>query len=119
MSIIKGYKLISKDIKIPKSTVRTTIAKWKCTGSVTSKARPGRPKKISLKTARKLVREAKKNPQVTSTEFQSALKDAGVEVSTPTMKRLLNRNGPHDRVARKKPYLKTQYKKARLACARD
>ena len=115
----KGYKLISKDMKIPISTVRTTIAKWKCTGSVKSKARPGRPKKISLKAARKLVREAKKNPKVTSTDFQSTLKDAGVEVSTPTIRRVLNRNGLHGRVARKKPYLKTQHKKARLAYARE
>lgn len=61
----KGYKKISKELRMPISSVKTLIKKWKMRGSVETKPRSGRPTKISAKTARKFVRDAKKNPQIT------------------------------------------------------
>ncbi|KAA8585672.1 hypothetical protein FQN60_004366, partial [Etheostoma spectabile] len=40
----------------------------------------GRPRKILAKTARRVVRDAKKNPQVMSGEIQAALEKEGVVV---------------------------------------
>jgi transposase len=114
-----GYKKISRALDMPISTVRTVIAKWKSTGSVDTLPRPGRPSKVPATTARKIVRDAKINPQATSTEIQASLKSAGVEVGKTTVRRILNKYGLFGRVARKKPLLRPFHKKARLVYAKQ
>ena len=69
----KGYKKISKELRMPISSVQTLIKKWKMRDSVETKPRSGRPTKISATTARKIVRDAKKNPQITSADIQDCL----------------------------------------------
>ena len=110
----KGYKKISKELLMPVSTVQTVINKWKIRGSVKTKPPSGRPTKISATTARKIVRDAKKNPQITSAEIQDSLKTSGVAVSRCTIRRHLKKNGLHSRVARRKPLLRKCHKVARL-----
>ena len=68
----KGYKKISKELRIPISSVQTLIKKWKMRDSVETKPRSGRPTKLSATTARKIVRDAKKNPQITSAEIMDS-----------------------------------------------
>ena len=99
----KGYKKISKALQMPVSTVQSLIKKWKIQGSLDTKPRSGRPRKISAKTARRIVRDTKKNPQVTSGEIQAALEKDSVVVSRSTIRRYLNKNELHGRVARRKP----------------
>lgn len=70
----KGYKKISKDLKMSISSVQTLIKEWKLRDSVETKPRSGRPTKISATAARKIARDAKKNPQITSAEVQESLK---------------------------------------------
>ena len=65
---VKGYKKISKDLKMPISSVQALIKKWKIKGSVDTKPQSGRPTKISATIARKIVQVAKKNPHATSAE---------------------------------------------------
>ena len=69
----KGYKKISKELRMPISSVQTLIKKWKMRGSVETKPQTGRPTKISATTDRKIVWNAKKNPQITSGEIQDSL----------------------------------------------
>lgn len=114
-----GYKKIAKAFGVPVSTVQTLINKWKSTGSVKPKPRTGRPKKLSDTAVRKIIRETHKNPQTTSSDLQATLQEAGVQVSTSTIRRHLNRGGLHGRIARKKPLLRAQHKKARLEYARE
>ena len=66
----KGYKKISKELRMPISSVQTLIKKWKMRDSVETKPRSGRPTKISATTARVIVRDAKKNPRITSADIQ-------------------------------------------------
>ncbi|KAA8588769.1 hypothetical protein FQN60_010114 [Etheostoma spectabile] len=54
---------------MPVSTVQSLIKRWKILGSLYIKPRSDRPRKISAKTARRIVPDAKKNPQVTSGEI--------------------------------------------------
>lgn len=62
---------ISKELRMPISSVQTLIKKWKMRDSVETKPRSDRPKvKLSATTARKSVRDAKKNSQMTSAEIQ-------------------------------------------------
>lgn len=85
----KGYKKISKELRMLISSVQTLIKKWKMRGSVETKQRSGRPTKISATTARKIVRDAKKNPQIASGEIQGSLRTCGVAVSRCTIRRHL------------------------------
>lgn len=113
-----GYKKIANALRLPVSTVQTLIKKWKTTGSVKPKPRSGRPRKLSDKTVRKITRDVQKNPQTTSSDLQASLQEAGVQVSTSTIRRQLNSSGLHGRIARKKPLLRAQHKKARLEYAK-
>uniref|UniRef100_A0AAY5L4Q6 Transposase Tc1-like domain-containing protein n=1 Tax=Esox lucius TaxID=8010 RepID=A0AAY5L4Q6_ESOLU len=88
-------------------------------GSLDTKPRSGRPRKISDKTARTIVRDTKKNSQVTLGETQAALEKDGVVVSRSTTQRYLNKNELYGRVARKKPLLRQWHKKAWLQYARQ
>lgn len=115
----KGYKKISKELRMPISSVQTLIKKWKMRGSVETKPRSGRPTKISATTARKIVRDAKKNPQITSGEIQDSLKTCGVAVSRCTIRRHLKKDGLHGRVARRKPLLRKCHKVSRLQYAKQ
>lgn len=104
---------------MPISSVQTLIKKWKLRGSVETKPRSGRPTKISATAARKIARDAKKNPQITSAEIQESLKKTGVAVSRCTIRRHLNKNGLHGRVARRKPLLRKCHKASRLQYAKQ
>ncbi|KAG9336831.1 hypothetical protein JZ751_003179 [Albula glossodonta] len=115
----KGYKKISKVLLMSVSSVQTVINKWKIGGSVKTKPRSGRPTKISATTARKIVRDAKKNPQITSAEKQDSLKTSCVAVSRCTIRRHLKKNGLHGRVARRKPLLRKCHIICRLQYAKQ
>ncbi|KAA8578039.1 hypothetical protein FQN60_000149, partial [Etheostoma spectabile] len=86
----------------------------KILGSLNAKPRSGRQRKISAKTARRIVGDAKNNPQVTSREIQAALEKDGAVVARSTKRRYLNKNELQSRVARKKPLLRQYHKKAWL-----
>lgn len=112
-----GYKKIAKQLIMPVSTVQTIIKKWKARGTTDIKPRSGRPSKIFPTTARKIVRDVKKTPQLTSREIQQSLKESHVDVSSCTVRRHIRKNGLHGRVARKKPLLRKCHKEARLKYA--
>lgn len=44
----------------------------------------------------------RKNPWLTSTEIHASLKESGMAISACTIRRYLNKNEPHGKVARKK-----------------
>ena len=73
---------------MPISRVQTLMKKWKM-----RKPRSGRPTNISATTDRKIVLDAKKNPQITSAEIQDSLKECGLAVSRCTIRRHLRKNG--------------------------
>ena len=107
----EGYKTISKQPGLQVLTVRQVVYIWRNFQTTACLPRSGRPRKISDKTARKLISEASKNPKVTSRELQVNLGQAGVPVHSSTIRRTLNQSDLHGRVARKKPLLKKQHKK--------
>lgn len=113
-----GYKKIAKELSIHISTARKVIAKWKVLKTTSNVPRSGRPRKISEKTARILVREAKRNPRVTSRQLQVELAESGVHVHTSTISRHLTTAGLSARTPRKKPLLTRKHREARLKYAK-
>ena len=105
----EGYKKISKELRMPISHVQTLIKKWKMRDSFETKPWSGRSTKLSSTTARKIVRDAKKNPQMTTAEIQDFLTKSGVDVSQCTIRR--HCMGLHGHVVIRKPLLRQCHKK--------
>ena len=109
-----GYRIISKELDIPLSTVGN-IRKYKNSEhAVANLSRSGRPRKLTDGNARWIERKVQKNPFVTRGEIQSDLKEAGIDVGKDTISRALNRTGLSSRSPRKVPLLKRQQLNARF-----
>ena len=66
----KGYKKISKQLKIPISTIRAIVKKFKATGDVRNQPGRGPICKLTPRTVRRMVRLAKESPRITAGELQ-------------------------------------------------
>ena len=106
----------ARDNSIPQSTAYSLWHKYKTTGSTDALPRSGRPPKVTPRLARRLVLETKKHRQ-------KPLRDVGravvPKVSTSTVRRVLAKEGRHQRKARKVVYLTETHQKARLAWAKQ
>ena len=80
------------------------------------KARSGRPRKISDRTACRIVRKASQNPHLTARSLQKDLADTGVLVHYSTIKRYLYKY-LHGRVIRRKHLLRPHHKNQRFKFA--
>lgn len=111
----KGYRIISKELDLPLSTVGNIIRKYKNSEhAVANLPRSGRPRKLTDGNARWISRKVQKNPFITRGEIQSDLKEAGADVGKDTISRALNRTGLLSRSPRKVPLLKRRHVNARL-----
>ena len=61
--------------------------------------------KITPRPKRTIIQEVTKNPRVTSKDLQAFLALANVCVHESTIRKTLNKNGVHGRLARRKPLL--------------
>ncbi|MBN3278876.1 TCB1 transposase, partial [Polyodon spathula] len=111
----KGYKIISKCLDIPVSTVGSIIRKRKLHHTTQALPRKGRPSKLSAQT-RRLVREATERPTITLKELQSGVARSGLMVHQSTISRALHNTGLYGRDARKKPGKPLHTKKNMKAC---
>ena len=105
-------------MRVPVSTVGYVIKKWKTNGSHENRPRPGAPRKISQKAARKIVRRVKSEPFVTRKELQNDLIAAGTQVCKRTISSELHRQQLKSRRPRKTPMLKKCHIKSRLDFAK-
>ncbi len=93
----EGYKKISKALLISQNTVAKVVQTFKKDGTATiSQRRPGRPRKLTPRQERLLMRRVEENRHASS----------------------LQMNGMHGCRPRKKPLLKPRHKKAHLDFAR-
>ncbi|KAG2467689.1 TC1A transposase, partial [Polypterus senegalus] len=116
----QGYKKSSAALKVPKSTVASIILKWKTFVTTRTLPRAGRPAKLSYRGRRALVREVKKNPNITLAELQRCGQEKGESCRKSTITAALHQSGLYGRVAlaRRKPLLSKRYMAARLEFAK-
>ncbi len=81
----KGYKTISKEFGLHKSTVRQIVYKWR-----------------KIQDHCYLPEKWSKVPRVTSKQLKAFLTLTNVNVHEPTIRRTLSNHGVHDRVCKKK-----------------
>ena len=70
----KGYKKISKELRMPISSVQTLIRKWKMRDSVEIKPQSGRPRKKICHNCWENYSGCRENPQIYSANIQDSLK---------------------------------------------
>ncbi len=101
---------------------RKAVKRWtfKKDGTATiSQRRPGRPRKLTPRQERLLMRRVEKNRHASSLQLSKEVESqTGVTISRDTIRHSLQRNGMHGCRPRKKPLLKPRHKKARLEFAR-
>ncbi len=116
----EGYKKISKAVLISQNTVAKVVQTFKKDGTATiSQRRPGRPRKLTPRQKRLLMRRVEENRHASSLQLSKEVESqTGVTISRDTIRRTLQRNGMHGCRPRKKPLLKPRHKKARLEFAR-
>ncbi len=116
----EGYKKISKALLISQNTVAKMVQTFKKDGTATiSQRRPGRPRKLTPRQERLLMRRVEENRHASSLQLSKEVESqTGVTISHDTILRSLQRNGMHGCRPRKKPLLKPRHKKASLEFAR-
>ncbi len=112
----EGYKKISKALLISQNTVAKVVQTY---FKKISQRRPGRPRKLTPRQERLLMRRVEENRHASSLQLSKEVESqTGVTISRDTIRRTLQRNGMHGCRPRKKPLLKPRHKKARLEFAR-
>ncbi len=94
---VKGYKKISKALLISQNTVAKVVQTFKKDGTATIAQRcPGRPRKLTPRQERLLMRRVEENRHVSSLQLSKEVKSqTGVTISRDTIRRTLQRNGMH------------------------
>ena len=120
----KGYSSREVTTKLERNIDHTTILrlnkKYKETGKFENKLLPGRPRKLTERDERSIVRKILKRECNTAVDIQKTLRTEGeLEVSANTIHRTLQRNGLISRVKRKKPLLSKKHRKTRLEFAKN
>ncbi len=116
----EGYKKISKALLISQNTVAKVVQTFKKDGTATISQRcPGRPRKLTPRQERLLMRRVEENRHASSLQLSKEVESqTEVTISRDTIRRTLQRNGMHGCRPRKKPLLKPRHKKACIEFAR-
>ena len=108
MSSAKGRKYtdIAKMLLIPKTTVGDIIMRYGNEDRVEFVPPPGRPKKLTDKEERAIVRKIKNNSRLTAPKIAAQVNEEwNKHVSPQTIRRTLKSNDFNGRVARRQPYI--------------
>lgn len=110
----KSMSEISKLIGRAKSSVQYVIQHHGNTGSLKSKPRSGRPKKLSDATNRTILRKVKENPHISAPKIADDIRNTlSISVSDQTIRNVLKKNNYHGRTPRRKPLISEVNRKKR------
>lgn len=116
----KTFRQISKELKISLCAIHNILKKKKETGVVDNKPRSGRPRKLTMRERRRVVKNALKNPKVSATMLAANIESVSGKVVTPqTVRNVLHDAGIKGRRPRKKPYISEVNRKKRLEFAKN
>jgi len=107
---------IARQMKLPDSTVRSFIKKYKKTGNIENLPRPGRPPIATQRQKRLLIREVMKNRRAPLRELTA---NVGLNVTTTTASNYLHEAGIKSHVAAKKPFISDENQKKRLIWCKE
>jgi transposase len=110
---------IALTVGVCRSTVVKLLNRYRETGNLTPGKHPGRPRVLSGRDERELVRIMRKAPTTRPSTLKTSLLRTGhPKISTDTVRRTLHRAGLVAAKMRRKPRLKPEQRKARLEWAK-
>lgn len=110
---------IAKRYHVSERTVKGLWKRWKEDGTVKRRRGSGRPRKTTIREARILVRQVKKDPFMTAVELAKyAQEHHNLNISEWTARRLLAHEGLKARTPAKKPLISKKNRKDRVAFAK-
>lgn len=122
VGLFKGgfsHRKIAEILGIPKSTVGEVIKKYNEQGLTTTALRSGRPKILSERDNRHLVKIAKENRSNTLEELTDNFNTSmAISVSKRTVQRTLHKEGYSGHAAKKKPFISEKNRKKRYGWCR-
>ena len=121
LSLQKGYttRAVGRAHNISFSTVSRIKQRWSTNRSLEDLARVGRPTSLGEPTQRRIVNLITSRKCSTAVEVRAYLaKNANMDISVSTIRRILRSHGLVSGVKKKKPYLSDSHRKARLAFAK-
>jgi len=111
---------IEETLGHPKSTVHDTIKRYRETSTVTPISRSGRPRILTDRDKRHIVRIVRSNRQQTTQQIRNNfVESSGTVVSFATVRRALWEAGYNSRVAARKPLISPKNRKDRVQWCRD
>ena len=112
------HKDISQTLNINRRSVQYIVKKFKDTGDVVDRVRCVRPRLLTKRMERQIVRISKRTPTLTARHVRRE-SDLTNVVSINTVKRTLRRYGLFGRIAVRKPYLSLRHRNNRLRWCRQ
>ena len=109
-----SVKDIASTVRRHRSTVSRIISKHKTLGTLSSRPRLGRPKNLTPRDKRRLVRTCIRNRFLSATQLLDKADMSGT-VTPSRANQVLRMEGLSARCPRKKPYLSPRHRRGRLA----
>lgn len=111
---------IGKLVNRKKSTVQYIINKWKSSGCLDNSSRSGRPKILSPRDERRILKEVSENPFISAQNLANDIAiTSGKNVCPETVRKVIRKGGYKGRVARKKPFISEVNRVKRLKFATE
>lgn len=116
----KTYKKIAEILNMKVSTVGDIVRRYREEGRIEYLKQKGRPKKLSAREEKYIVRKIKCEPRLSAPKLAAdVFSTYGKNVHPQTIRRVIQSEGYNGRVARKKPFINERTRKARLNFAKE
>lgn len=116
----KSLREIAQIIGRTHSTVQKIIKKYNTTGNIENTPRTGRPKKLTYRDERSVLRMVREQPRTSAPQIAAQVeKETGKHVSSECIRRTLRKRGYNGRVPRKKPLVSTTNRVKREQFAKE
>ena len=116
----KSFREIGKIVERTHSSVQRVVQNFNSSGSLSSKPRSGRPRILTVREERSVLKMVKENPRISAAKIVGNVKNMfGKDIHKDTIRKHLKKSGYHGRVARRKPYISETNRKKRVAFAKE
>ena len=116
----RKQKDIANDLDVSYAAVRKIISRYKTSGTYEIKPRVGRPKKLTKRETRTIIRVFRENRRITLAEAVALLsKDYNIMISVHTLRDILKFHDVNSYVAIRKPFISPKNKIQRKKWAKE
>ena len=109
-----SFKEIAKELHCSQDTVKIWVHRYQETGDIQDQERTGRKRKTSEKEDTNIITTVKRLRSSSSTEISTSISKQGINISSATVRRRLNKQGLYKLQPLKKPLLSDTHRYNRL-----